>query len=51
MIVDKYLTAEELIQDIAELKEDPELLISMAEASRKLGKFMQGKRSPVWHLH
>lgn len=43
MIVDKYLTAEELIQDIAELKEDPELLISMAEASRKLGKIHAGE--------
>lgn len=43
MIVDKYLTADELIQDITELKEDPELLSEMAEASRKLGRIHAGE--------
>ena len=43
MIVDKYLTAEELIQDITELKEDPEFLTGMAEASRRLGKIHAGE--------
>lgn len=43
MIVDKYLTAEELIQDITEMKMDPELLESMAESSRKLGKIYAGR--------
>ncbi len=42
MIVDKYLTADELIQDIRELKEDPELLESMSASSRKLGKIYAG---------
>lgn len=43
MIVDKYLTADELIQDITEMKTDPELLESMAESSRKLGKIYAGR--------
>lgn len=43
MIVDKYLTADELIQDIRELEEDPELLEGMAASSRKLGKIHAGE--------
>lgn len=43
MIVDKYLTADELIQDITEMKADPDLLQSMAEASRNLGKIHAGQ--------
>lgn len=42
MIVDKYLTAEELIQDISSLRADPELLDSMAASSKNLGKIHAG---------
>lgn len=43
LIEDRYLTAEELIQDIADLKKDPEFLKSMAESSQKLGKIHAGE--------
>lgn len=42
MIVDKYLTSDELIQDIQELEKDPELLETMARSSRKLGRIDAG---------
>ncbi len=43
MIVDRFLTAEELIQDIEGLKNNPEILAEMAESSRKIGKIHAGE--------
>lgn len=43
MIVDKYLTDKELIQDISYLKETPSTLRSMSDASAGLGKIHAGR--------
>ena len=42
MIEDKYLTAQELIQDIEELHNHKDVLAGMAEAAEKLGKASAG---------
>lgn len=43
MIEDRYLTAGELIQDITNLKEDPEFLKTMSKSSETLGKIHAGE--------
>lgn len=43
MIEDKYLTGDELVQDILSLSKDSRLLESMTEASRSLGKIHAGE--------
>ncbi len=43
MIVDKYVTDKELIQDIEELKNHPDTLQSMAQAAETLGKPQAGQ--------
>ena len=43
MIVDKYVTDKELIQDIEELKNNPAALHSMAKAAQELGKPKAGQ--------
>ena len=43
MIVDKYLTDKELIQDITYLKDTPAALHSMSDASAGLGRIHAGR--------